>query len=160
MHPELKNLLYEAEEEYLQGEKFQAFNTQISSLSQRLETYELLRDRELAIFQPIVEQISSDFAQENQKTLEHSLKHWVLIMRYCAMAMLVNNPEFLQHRLLEWLTDLVQTYQLQSIEKAIYQLLQTQLSIFLDEQQRILFQPFLEQAKTTLITDNLAQIQQ
>ncbi len=160
MHPEIKALLYEAEEHYLKPEEIEIFKHSASSLVQRLETYELLRDQETAIFQPIADQLLKSFPQEKQENLERSLKHWLSVLRYCAMAMLLNNQEFLQRSLLEWLTDLVQAHQTQAIEMTLYQLLLVKLKEFLCDQQLALVQPFLTQAEETLLeTGNLAQLQ-
>ena len=75
------------------------------------------------------------------------------------MAMLMNNPEFLQRRLLEWLVDLVQVHQMQAIEINLYQLLQAQLQEQLSDQNLALVQPFLAQTEDTLLgRTNLVQL--
>jgi hypothetical protein len=71
-------------------------------------------------------------------------------MRYCAMAMLLNNPEFLQHRLLEWLSPQIEAYQLEEIESKLYEFLEISLQRLLSQKQLALLQPFLSQAQTTL----------
>ncbi len=86
------------------------------------------------------------------------LKDWLLIVRYCAMAMLLNDTTFLQHRLLEWLTDLVQVHQRKTIDQKIYELLQTQLQQLFKSEQMALIAPFLEQVNNTFLQDNLVQL--
>jgi hypothetical protein len=158
MQPEIKTLLYEAEDHYLKPEEIESFKYHASSFAQRLETYELLRDAELAIFQPVADQLLEAFPQKQQE-IELALKHWLSVLRYCAMAMLMNNPEFLQRRLLEWLVDLVQVHQMQAIEIKLYQLLQAQLQEQLSNQNLALVQPFLAQAEATLLSrTNLVQL--
>ena len=72
------------------------------------------------------------------------------------MAMLMNNFEFLQRRILDYLTDVVEVHQIQVIEGTLYQLLQSNLKEFLSDQQLALVQPFLAKAeKTLLITGGL-----
>lgn len=160
MHPEIETLLYKAQEHYLNPLEIELFKHHATSLSERLETYELLREQEVAIFQPVADQLVKAFPQEKQETLERSLKHWLSVLRYCAMAMLLNNQEFLQRRLLEWLTDLVQAHQTQAVEMTLYQLLHGSLKELLSEQQLALVQPFLEQAEATLLcTGDLTKLQ-
>lgn len=155
MYPEIETLLYKAEDHYLQPLEVELFRRQAQSLAQRLETYELVREQEIAIFQPIADQLLEIYPQQ-EKAVERALKHWLTVWRYCAMAMLLNNSEFLQQRLLEWLTELVQARQTLAIETSLYQLLQRHLQELLSEEQWGLLQPFLEQAKTSLSkTDNL-----
>lgn len=157
MYP-IKTLLNQAEQTYLQPKEIETYKYHVLSMQARLEVYETLRDNELAIFQPIADALLADFAHE-QPAIERSLKHWLSVLRYCAMATLLNNPEFLQHRLLEWLTDLVQVHQTQAIEMAIAQLLQTRLQELLSREQIALLQPFLIQAEATLFsTGSLAQL--
>ena len=159
MYPEIKTLLNQAEQHYLQPEEIKTFKNHVLSISTRLEAYELLRDNELSIFQPIADQLLATFPQDAPENLERGLKNWLSVMRYCAMAMLLNNPEFIQRRLLEWLTDLVQVHQTQGIDMTIYQLLQTRLPEFLSSEHLALVQPFLASAEETLLgTGKLAQL--
>ncbi len=158
MNETIQSLLYDADERYLKAGDIVAFKNYTSSLSQRLETYELLRDEEIVIFQPIANQLLTSFPDQ-QKDLERSLKNWLAVLRYCAMAMLLNNPEFLERRLLEWLTDIVQVHQIQAIDTALYKALQKQLPQLLADKQYSLLQPFLTQAAASLlVTDNLVPL--
>ena len=156
MNSTIQSLLYDADERYLKASDIVAFKSYTSSLAQRLETYELLRDKEIVIFQPIANQLLAIFPDQ-QQDLERSLKNWLAVLRYCAMAMLLNSPEFLERRLLEWLTDIVRVHQVQAIDTALYKALQKQLPQLLADKQYALLQPFLAQAAASLlVTENLA----
>lgn len=152
MHSEIKTLLYQAEERYLNLEEIETVKYYTLSLNQRLEVYELLRTQELTIFQSIADQLLKAFPQEPYGTLERALKHWLSVLRYCSMAMLMNNFEFLQRRILDYLADVVEVHQMQMIEGTLYQLLQSNLKEFLPDQQLALVQPFLEKAENTLLS--------
>ena len=155
MNPTIQSLIYDADERYLKAGDIISFKGYTSSLSQRLETYELLRDKEIVIFQPIANQLLASFPDQ-QQDLERSLKNWLAVLRYCAMAMLLNNPEFLERRLLEWLTDIVRVHQSPAIDTALYKALQKQLPQLLADKQYSLLQPFLAQSAASLLaTDNL-----
>ena len=67
--------------------------------------------------------------------------------------MLQNNSEFLERRLLEWLTDIVRVHQVQAIDSALYNALQKQISSMLTDKQYSLLQPFLAQAAARLVPD-------
>lgn len=156
MYSELRTLLYEAESNYLQTSDIEQFKKHVASLQERVITYELLREHEIALFQPVADQLLAAFPAEDPQLLERAIKHWLAVMRYCAMAMLLNNPEFLQRRLLEWLTDIVKAHQMTKIENRLYELLQDNLKKYLSGSQLALLHPFLEQAQTTLISDKVA----
>jgi hypothetical protein len=150
MYLELEDIIHQAEEKYLQDENLEVFSSHISSLRERMETYELIREGELEVFQAVANRLLEKFPKEKPVKIEQSLKHWLLITRYCAMAMLLNNPEFLQRRLLEWLTDIVKAHDLQVIENNLVNILLQELRGKLSEKQVGYFKPFVEQAKITL----------
>ncbi len=160
MQSDIQAILYKAEEHYLQKPEIIDFQNSIASLAQRLETYECLRDQEIKIFQPIAEELVRVYPEENPKLLEKALKHWLAIMRYSAMAMLLNNPEYLQRQILEWLTEMVQAHQMQAVENTIYDLLRSRLEKVLSQQQLVLLHPFLEQAQTTLLSEPILSTEQ
>lgn len=150
MYLELEGIIHQAEEKYLQDDDLEVFSSHIYSLRERLETYELIRERELDIFQAVAVKLSEKFSEEKPVKIEQSLKHWLLITRYCAMAMLLNNREFLQRRLLEWLTDIVKAHDLQAIQNTLVSFLLQEYGQRLSLKQIEYFKPFLEQAKTNL----------
>jgi hypothetical protein len=154
MYPELQDLLYQAEREYLEDPKLEELKTHASYISLALQTYEILRDREIEIFQAVADGLVNLFPNEQEQVLKSALKHWLLVMRYSAMAMLTHNPEFLQHRLLEWLTGIVQAGQTANIEQTLCKLLQNKLAEVLEKEQLQAIQPFIELSKTTLFNGN------
>jgi len=151
MQAELNELLVQAENRYLQTEELLGFKSYAETLAQRLKIYEFLRDREVVIFQPIADQISIIFPQEKQERLEQVLQQWILILRHSAMAMLLNDSEYLQRRVLDWLSGLVQAHDTQSIDTQVYQLLNTRLNELLSTKALVFIQPFLEQVKSYLL---------
>jgi len=151
MQAELNELLVQAENRYLRTEELLGFKSYAETLAQRLKIYEFLRDREIVIFQPIADQISIIFPQEKQERLEQVLQQWILILRHSAMAMLLNDSEYLQRRVLDWLSGLVQAHDTQSIDTQVYQLLNTRLNELLSTKALVFIQPFLEQVKSYLL---------
>ena len=127
MHSDFQRFLQDAEDHYLQGSEIADFKQHVSSLEQRLQTYKLLRNQELEIWQPIADQLQAACPDESAERIEKALQHWIAALRYGAMAMLMNNPEFLQHRLLEWLTDIVQAHQLHNLEHQLSERLEARL---------------------------------
>lgn len=154
MHSDIEALLHQAEEDYLKPADIVSFRQAVNSLAERLTTYEELRDKEINIFQPVADLLTSAFPTEERIVLEKVVKRWLLIMRYAAMAMLLNNHEFLARRLLEWLSAMVQANPKIEIELKLYQLLTNRLTELFSQEAYSLIAPFLDQAKTTLICDS------
>ncbi len=152
MYPELEALLYQAEHQYLTSKDLKTFKSVVAELAPRLALYEKLRDLEADLFEALVLQLQSSFPDVATLQLTQVLRHWILVFRYSAMAMLLNHPQFLQRRLLEWLTDIVQTHQVVAVEAAAANVLLTQLVNRLTPEQIALLHPYLEQAQTTLLS--------
>ena len=157
MHPEIEALLDQAETRFLKGEEIIAFKRQAATLAQRLKIYEFLREKEATIFQPVANKLQESFPNQKEETLERSLKHWVLVLRYCAMAMLLNDLDFLEQRLQDWVSGLVEAHQTQKVEATVCNLLETRLKELLSEQARAILQPFLDQAKSMIVDSDPQQ---
>lgn len=156
MYPELQALIHEAEYQYLKASDLNNLSSHVSTLKDRLPGYKIIRDQEIPIFQGIADKLLNSFGVEKTKQIETAIRHWLLVNRYCAMAMLLNNHEFLEHRLLEWLTDIVQASNLSEIENTLYSMLVKQLNQSLSDVQMSYFEPFLTQAKNSLIKEGTA----
>ncbi|MEM6446582.1 MAG: phycobilisome protein [Cyanobacteria bacterium J06642_2] len=157
MYPELQTLLYAAEERYLLDGDIEQFRQLLQSFQARMQAYEALRDNESAIFQRVANQLSEAYPKEKPERLERALKHWIAAMRFCGMALLLNNPEYLDRHLLEWLTDQVAAHQMQTIESTLHQLLEPRLRKVLSREQWEIFQPFVEQVQQALLSPALAR---
>lgn len=151
MQSDIKRILYIAEDHYLKRLEVQAFQIYSVTLTKRLEVYKYLRDQEIDIFQPIAVELERVYSAEDPQVLERAVKHWLSVMRYCAMAMLLNSPEYFQRSILDWLAEIVETHQMQSMETTIYDLLVFRLKKSLPKENFALLEPFLKQAKNALL---------
>jgi hypothetical protein len=151
MDTALQSLIYAADDHYLSDADLDRFNKDVASLGQRLEAYEYIRERELSILQPAVDYLTEEFLKSDTKLIERAVTHWLSILRYASMAMLLNNSEYLSGRLLEWLPELVDVYQIRDIELALYRLILVQLKSSLSPEQLALIKPYLEEAYTILL---------
>ncbi|MEB3882902.1 phycobilisome protein [Lyngbya sp. CCY1209] len=153
MQSDVNSLLVQAENRYLKPEELQEFKRHASTMAQRLKIYEFLRDREAAIFEPILKQVQAGVPEERLPILEQSLQRWILILRHCAMAMLLDDADALENNLLGWLKGLVATHHSQDIETQIHQLLLARLQELLSPKAIKYLQPSLDRAKEILLTD-------
>ncbi|NCJ07674.1 phycobilisome protein [Synechococcales cyanobacterium C] len=158
MYTDLEALLYQAENHYLTPSDLQTFRGVATELQQRLALYEKLRELESDLFEALALQLQSACADASPAHLTQVLQHWILAFRYSAMAMLLNQPQFLQRRLLEWLTDIVQVHQMGAVETTASNLLLTLLVNRLSPEQIDLVRPYLDQARTTLLHPEVADL--
>ncbi|MDX2097380.1 MAG: hypothetical protein SFW36_06350 [Leptolyngbyaceae cyanobacterium bins.59] len=151
MHKQIEELFDEAENRYLKTEELNVLSQYVSSLPERLETYRLIRDQELDIMQQVVDQLQKQMPDEPIANLERSIKNALLVVRHCAMGMLLNDENYIQDRALNWLSRTAQVYNTQTIDTVLYRLLTQRLSQVLTPQQLGLFNPFLQLVQQRLL---------
>jgi len=151
MQKDFERLFHRAEDHYLHPLELISFRKHLGLMQERLVAYRTLRDNETVIFQAIADQLESEFGDAPVAQLQQGLLHWISILRYASMAMLLSNPEYLQYRLLEWLEALVQAHDLLAIETRLSVLLNQTLEGILPAEQFKLLHPFLEQAEQTVL---------
>ncbi|BFM38618.1 phycobilisome protein [Synechocystis sp. LKSZ1] len=151
MQRDFERLFHRAEDHYLHALEVASFQKHLGLLQERLAAYRYLRDHELDIFQTLADRLEMAYPDTPTPTLEKALLHWISILRYSAMGMLLSNPEYLQYRLLEWLGDMVTAHDLHAIENTLAEALVQYLQEALPEAQFTLLRPFLAQAETTVL---------
>lgn len=151
MITDLESILYKAEARYLESQELAIFKSQIFSLEKRLQTYEILSSKEADVFQYVANQLVNNFPDVNESKIKKALQHWLLITRHCGMAMLADNHQYLQHRILEWLPEQIEIHNLRVLEENLYVFLEKRLIKILNPEQFSLLEPFLQQSKDALL---------
>ncbi|XHX80174.1 MAG: hypothetical protein RBJ76_09680 [Stenomitos frigidus ULC029] len=151
MHPQIETIFDEAEQRYLKAEELGVINQYVHSLPERIDLYRTLRDRELEIMQQVADQLEVALPQETVENLERSLKNALLLLRYSAMGMLLNDENFVQERLLNWLTKTISIYNTQATDTALFRLLNQRLTQALTAKQLNLVGPYIAKVQTAML---------
>jgi hypothetical protein len=151
MHPQLEAIFDEAENRYLKPEELKFVTQYVSSIPDRVATYRSLRDQELDIVQWVADQLQAQMPKETVENLERSLKHALLMLRYCSMGMLLNDEEFVKARLVDWVSQSVKVYHSQAIDSALYKLLNQRLNQVLGAKAMSFLNPMLMLAQKSLL---------
>jgi hypothetical protein len=151
MHPQIETIFDEAEHRYLKSEELGLINQYVHSLPERIDVYRTLRDRELEIMQQVADQLEAAMPNETVENLERSLKNALLLLRYSAMGMLLNDEMFVQERLLNWLTKTISIYNTQAIDTALFRLLNQRLTQALTAKQINLIGPYIAKVQTAML---------
>lgn len=150
MQSPIHGIFDEAEHRYLKPEELQLIGHYVGSITDRIHAYRALRDRELDLIQQAADQLQFDLPDAELAVLERAIKNGMLILRHCGMAMLLNDPNFVQSRLLDWLKDSIELHQAQGADAAFFELMKQQLRLSLAPQQMALLEPFLNQAEAIM----------
>jgi hypothetical protein len=151
MHPQIEALFDEAENRYLKPEELNLVNQYFQSLPLRMDAYRALRDRELDVMQWVADRLEAELPQETTLNLERSLKNALLMLRHCAMGMLLNDEAFVENRLLNWLSNTTEVYGTATIDTVLHRLLNQRLAQVLNQQQSGLLNPHLTKAQATFL---------
>jgi hypothetical protein len=86
------------------------------------------------------------------------LEDGLAILRYGAMAMLLNSPVYFQRGLLDCLPERVMAYELEAVEQQLLQFLQVQLSKRIAVAQMSCIQPYFEQVQRALTMGRITEL--
>lgn len=149
MQSPIETVFDEAENRYLKIEELRSLGKYVVSLPERVSVYRALRDQELMIMQRVADQLPIELPNTKLDVLERGLKNSILVLRYCAMGMLLADEAFVQSRLLRWLSDSIELHGTQAIESTIYSLTLQELNATLTPKQMAALEPFLTLVQST-----------
>jgi hypothetical protein len=158
MHSKIAALFDDVENRYLKPEELTLVGQYVESIPARLDAYRALRDRELEVMQQVADQLQREMAEAPVADLERCIKNALLLLRCCAMGMLLNDETFVQERLLSWLNETLSVYNTRSIDMALHRLLNQRLSQVLSPKQISLVGPHIKKAQTLLLQPTAAPV--
>lgn len=150
MQPTFAGVFDDAENRYLPTASLQEIHRYVKSVPLRLGLYRTLRDHEVKIMQVVADRLEADFATVETATIERSVQNGLLVVRYCAMAMLLDNAQQLEPQLLDWLRESMAIHGTQPLDQALYHYLRQVLGKALKPQQMQLMEPLLMQVQAYL----------
>jgi hypothetical protein len=151
MHPHLESVFDDAEHRYLKSEELLLLSRYVESLPQRLEVYRAVRDQELAVMQSVADKLEAACPGQSVETLERSIKHSLLLLRYCSMGMLLNDEAFVKQRLLDWLIPTCWVHDTLQADSVVFRLMNQQLAQALNAEQLTLLNAQLLKAQNALM---------
>ncbi len=149
----LRQIELQPDKGYLSAKELSSLGQYVGSLADRIRAYRQLREWEVNLVQELVDRLPAEL-KENKGSLEQSIKQTVLILRYAALGMLVDDVNLGRRRLEGWLPTMVSVYQTQAIDTLLQRSLNQQLPRILTDSQFALLKPALESAQQLLQTDN------
>jgi hypothetical protein len=150
MHPTFAGVFDDAENRYLPTDSLKSIHRYVKSVPLRISVYRLLRDNECKIMQVVADRLVADFGETAaEATIERSVSHGLLVMRHCAMAMLMDNAQQLEPQLLGWLRESMQIHGTDQLDTALYRYLRQVLTKAINPQQLAVIDPLLIQGYLT-----------
>lgn len=155
MNTTILDLHKKAEGTYLEDHELDKIGNYVYLLSKKIEVYKLISSQEVEIFQPIANQLNNIFTEEKPEKIELALKYWLSILRHWCMAIITEDPNYLDNNVLEWLIPQIKGYQISILSNKIFSLLQKSLSKKLSSVQYSLIQTYIKETEKSLVNANL-----
>lgn len=148
MLSQLQRLSQEAEGRYASDEELQFIQDYLRSYALRLQTYQRLHELEGPIVQQVYEKMRSRQPSIFLSNTEDVSVKWkrdtIRVLRYSAIALLLNDPETLRERLLYWMQTIMRAFGAQPSCQMTYEVMQEVVKQALTPPQANLFCPILE----------------
>ncbi|MBT9316128.1 globin family protein [Leptothoe spongobia] len=145
----LRQLELQPDKSYITAQQMSILSQYVGSLADRIRAYRQIREWEINLIQELVDRLPVE-AKKNTSALEQSIKQTILILRYAALGMLVDDTHLGRRRLEDWLPTMVEVYQTQAVDTLLHRSLNQQLPRLLTDSQFSMLKPPLEAAQQLL----------
>ncbi|SRR5579883_805403 len=148
MLSQLRQLTSDTDGRYASDEELQFLSDYILSFSLRMQTYHTLQSAETTIVQQVEETLRSRNPEFFHRGSDDITVKWrrdtVRVLRYSAVAMLIDDPETLRERFLYWFQTIMKAFSAQKSCNMTYAVMQEVVKQKLPPVQASLFCPILE----------------
>ena len=142
----LQELLYQSESEYLAQDNVDVLKKKLDDVPIKLRVYKILRDDESDIFQHVADEIEAKVPYAEIAAVKIELKHWIYILRSCAMGMLMDDLAFAKSRILDWISGQETSESQPELRSLSGQLLMKVLQGRLSPEEVAILEPYLSEA--------------
>ncbi len=154
MLSQMERLRQEVDGRYASDEELKFFEEYVQSFPQRLSAYRRIQMTEAILIQQVQRKLRSQdphLLRSGQQDVSGKWKRDTLrVLRYSALAMLINDPELLQESLLFWMQTVMRAFGAQRSCDVTYRLMQEVAQQHLPRTEAALFCPILELNRSVL----------
>jgi hypothetical protein len=154
MFTNLERLSVEADGRYATAEELDFLRSYFQTFKYRISAYQKIKNNESAIMNKIQENLEkmnpNIFMQGSVNLKSKWHLDTVRVLRYSAMALLIDDPEYLQQRLLIWFSTILQAFKVQTLTQLTYKTMADVIISYLTPEENRLFLPLIELNSNTL----------
>ena len=154
MFTNLERLSVEVDGRYATPEELDFLKSYFGTFKYRISAYQKIKNNESLIMNQIqenLEKMNPDIFMQGSVNLKSK---WhldtVRVLRYSAMALLIDDPEYLQQRLLIWFSTILQAFKVQALTELTHQTMSDVIKGYLTSEENNLFLHIIEMNYNTL----------
>lgn len=122
-----------------------------NNFSVRLKTYNLLRDCSDEITMRSLRLLAQQYPELIQKQLQRCKYDMSNVIRYMSLSILRDDELFFRETLMDWLTNIINSYQVTKECSTAYRLMQSVIDEMLPAECAALIKPYSEMSKSSLL---------
>jgi Phycobilisome protein len=154
MFTNLERLSVEVDGRYATPEELDFLKSYFQTFKYRISAYQKIKKNESVIINQIqekLEKINPDIFIQGSLNLKSKWRlDTIRVLRYSAMALLIDDPEYLQQRLLIWFSTILQAFKVQDLTQLTCQTMSNVIKGYLTPEENNLFLPLIELNSNTL----------
>ncbi len=154
MNRTIEKMFNDAEGRYLEPTEQSTLTGFAETLEKRLAVMRSVQQHEESIIKHSIDEVMGahpDMAENHKFAREKAERDMTLVLRYCAMAMVRDDEEFLNHKLLHWFRTIVRAFEMDDWIDTGYAEMITQCGEHLDAAEFEMLQPYLKLAHQNLL---------
>jgi hypothetical protein len=154
MFTNLERLSVEVDGRYATSEELDFLKSYFQTFKYRISAYQKIQKNESAIMNQIQENLEkmnpNIFIQGSVNLKSKWRSDTIRVLRYSAMALLIDDPEYLRQRLLIWFSTILQAFKVKDLTQLTCQTMSDVIKNYLTPEENNLFLPLIELNSNTL----------
>lgn len=155
MNSRVAELMHQSEGRYLRPDELKTLHAYVEGIPKRVRLYQVLQakeqellDRVMEKFQPMMPNL---IRQHGHLAWERCRRDLSMVWRYCCMAMLLNDEDYLRDKLLYWLETILKSFKMRDHCQPAYKLMLDSLTHIFGAEESEMIHPYLLLAKSMLV---------
>ncbi len=155
MNSLVMDLIQSTEGRYLRPDELQRLREYVEGIPKRVRIYQVLQSKEDEMVERVMEKFQ---AMAPNLSRRHGILAWErcrrdlkMVWRYCCMALLLNDEDYLRDKLLYWLETILKAFKMRDECQLAYKLMLDLLSAVFSPEESEMMRPYLLLAKTMLV---------
>jgi len=155
MNSRVAELMHQSEGRYLRPDELKTLHAYVEGIPRRVRLYQVLQakeqellDRVMEKFQPMMPNLTR---QHGHLAWERCRRDLSMVWRYCCMAMLLNDEDYLRDKLLYWLETILKSFKMRDHCQPAYKLMLDSLTHIFGAEESEMIRPYLLLAKSMLV---------
>ncbi|MBE9114070.1 phycobilisome protein [Nodosilinea sp. LEGE 07298] len=154
MLTDVESLIQATDGRYASDQELMFFQAYLTTVGTRLRAYQKIQAAEPQIIAQVMARLKAQkpdiFQIGGQDLAAKWQRDTVRVLRYSAIALLLDDPERFQENLLSWFQTIMRAFGAQESCGLTYEAMQTVITQFLNTEELKLFLPILELSRVTL----------